>query len=415
MACKGPRPSYALRCFLLACGPRRSTPRADGMRAQPCTRVSRVARGRRALHQGPASAAEDATPPTTRLRPAAQGTAATRPSPAQVQGSARLPCRREGPGGGRGQPRAPSPGRILLAALEHAGHEGHAGLAPRGTALGRHLFRLGGRRHFLDEHLDDRGVREGGHVPELVRLAAGDLAQDPAHDFARARLWKARHADDGVRGGDPADLLAHLALEVEGELPRVVVAVREDAVGEDADPLYVVGHPHHGGLHARRVRHEGRLDLRGAQAVARHVEHVVHPARDPIIAVRVAAAAIPGEVAALVGAHVRVQVALVVAVHGAGHPWPGLRDAEHPLHVVPLDLLPGLRVHDGRAHPKHGQRGGAGLHGRAAREPRDHVPAGLRLPEGVHHGAPLLADLLEVPLPRLRVDGLPHRAEHAEA
>ena len=43
------------------------------------------------------------------------------------------------------------------------------------------------------------------------------------------------------------------------------------------------GMAHHGGLDAGGVEHEGALDLGRAQAVAAHVEHVVHAARDPVV------------------------------------------------------------------------------------------------------------------------------------
>ena len=40
------------------------------------------------------------------------------------------------------------------------------------------------------------------------------------------------------------------------------------------------------------IEHYGRLDLGRADPVARHVDHVVHAAGDPVVAVLVAAAAV---------------------------------------------------------------------------------------------------------------------------
>ena len=57
-----------------------------------------------------------------------------------------------------------------------------------------------------DDAVDDRGVEECGGVAELVVLAAGHLAEDAAHDLARARFGQARRELDAVWAGDVADL-----------------------------------------------------------------------------------------------------------------------------------------------------------------------------------------------------------------
>src|SRR6185369_9617657 len=66
----------------------------------------------------------------------------------------------------------------------------------------------------------------------------------------------------------------------------------------------------------------------GAEAVAGHVDDVVDAAGDPVEAVFVAAAAVAGEIPALVSREVRLHEALVVAIDGAHLPRPGVDDAE---------------------------------------------------------------------------------------
>mmetsp|Transcript_23202 Transcript_23202/g.58857 ORF Transcript_23202/g.58857 Transcript_23202/m.58857 type:complete len:226 (-) Transcript_23202:20-697(-) len=122
--------------------------------------------------------------------------------------------------------------------------------------------------HFVDEHLDDGGVCHRGNIAQRLRLAARDLSQNAAHDFPRARLGQPGHAHDHLGRGDAADVRAHRALELSHQLDRVVVAVGQDAVGEDAHSLDVVRHAHHGRLDAGRVHHQRRLDLRSPQAMA---------------------------------------------------------------------------------------------------------------------------------------------------
>ena len=80
-------------------------------------------------------------------------------------------------------------------------------------------------------------------------------------------------------------------------VPALVVR-RRVHVGVDARPLDVVREAHHRGLGHGVVGHQGALDLRRAQPVARDVQHVVHPAGDPVVAVLVAPAAVAGEVEA---------------------------------------------------------------------------------------------------------------------
>ena len=70
----------------------------------------------------------------------------------------------------------------------------------------------------------------------------------------------------------------------------------------------------HGGLGDSRMRDQRTLDFGRAEAVAGDVEHVVDAAGDPVVAILVAAAAVAGEVLALVGREVRLHETLVVTV-----------------------------------------------------------------------------------------------------
>mmetsp|Transcript_36706 Transcript_36706/g.86599 ORF Transcript_36706/g.86599 Transcript_36706/m.86599 type:complete len:397 (-) Transcript_36706:816-2006(-) len=264
------------------------------------------------------------------------------------------------------------------------------------------------------ELLHDGGVGEGGGVAQRVGLVARDLAQHAAHDLARSRLGQARDDHDTVGDGEAADLLAHRHLERGDEVGRLLDALGQDDVGEDALPLDVVRHAHHRRLHAGRVQHEGRLDLGGAQPVAAHVEHVVDAAGDPVVPIGVALAAVAREVLTAVRLEVGLEVARVVAVDRARDARPRLRHAEHTLDPVALEDLARCGVDHHGPHAEHGERRGAGLHRSAAGQVGDHVPAGLSLPEGVDHDTALLAHLLKVPAPGLRVDRLAHRAEHAQ-
>src|SRR5690606_30093295 len=149
-----------------------------------------------------------------------------------------------------------------------------------------------------DEVVDHAGIGEGGGIAEGVDLVGGDLAQDAAHDLARAGLGQAGRPLDDVGAGDRADLLAHQGDQVLFELLGGADAVHQGDVALEAMGLNVVREADDGGLGGLGVRHQRALDLGGAHAVAGDVEHVVDPAGDPVVAVGIAAGAVAGDVLA---------------------------------------------------------------------------------------------------------------------
>jgi len=78
---------------------------------------------------------------------------------------------------------------------------------------GSHQPTFDSRRRLLfafHQHLDDVRVGQRGRVADLVHLVLGNLAQDAAHDFARARLRQRRRELDFVGHSDGADFLADM-------------------------------------------------------------------------------------------------------------------------------------------------------------------------------------------------------------
>ena len=58
--------------------------------------------------------------------------------------------------------------------------------------------------------------------------------------------------------------------------------------------------------------------------MARHIDHIIHPAGNPVIAICVAPAAIAGEIFARIGHEIGLHEPLVVAIDGAHLPRPGI-------------------------------------------------------------------------------------------
>jgi hypothetical protein len=127
------------------------------------------------------------------------------------------------------------------------------------------------------ELLHDRGVAQGGDVAELAAL--GDVAQQAAHDLARAGLGQVVGPDDALRAGQLADALGDvLAQLVDHRVVADVVAL-ERHERRDALARVLVGLPDDGRLGHGVVGDDRALHLRGGQAVARDVDDVVDAGR----------------------------------------------------------------------------------------------------------------------------------------
>jgi hypothetical protein len=68
----------------------------------------------------------------------------------------------------------------------------------------------------LDDLLHDTGVTERAHIAQLIFLPRKDLAQDTAHDLARAGLGQVVDNDDTLRCGERTDR----ATDLEDQFPR---------------------------------------------------------------------------------------------------------------------------------------------------------------------------------------------------
>src|SRR6266704_1426895 len=148
--------------------------------------------------------------------------------------------------------------------------------------------------------------------------------------------------------------------------------------------------------------------------MAGDVNHVIHPAGDPIVAVLVSAAAVSSKEHTRVEREVGLDDALVIAIDGPHHPWPGKLETQVASNTVPAPLVP-LLIDYARLHAKEGQGRRAGLGFDRAGQRGNENPAGLGLPPGVHNRAALFADDAEIPMPLRALDWLTDCAEHPQA
>ena len=160
------------------------------------------------------------------------------------------------------------------------------------------------------------------------------------------------------------------------------------------------------------MANQRRLDFRRTQTMARHVDHIVNTAGDPVIAIGIAAAAVAGEVGAFVSGEIGLHEARVVAVDRAHLAGPAVSQYQIALSFACQDSA--LVIHHSRPDAKERQRRRAGLEFCRAGQRRDQNAAGLGLPPGIHHRAFVLADNAVIPLPRLRVYRLADRSQQPQ-
>ena len=215
-----------------------------------------------------------------------------------------------------------------------------------------------------------------------------------------------------VGRGDRADLLTHPLAQFRFEIAVRLLARVQSHVAIDPLPLDIVRIADDGGFGHFGMQDQRALDLGGAHAVARDVDDIVHPPRDPVIAVFIAAASVAGEIFARIGAEIGLHETVVIAIDGARLAGPAPRDAEIPLglalqnHTVVLDQF----GHD----PEKGLARAARLHVVRTGKRGDHDPARLGLPPGVDDRRFAAADMIVIPAPGFGIDRLAHTTEQAE-
>src|SRR5258708_7969277 len=101
---------------------------------------------------------------------------------------------------------------------------------------------------------------------------------------------------DFLRHSKSPNVLSDLLVEFLSKFVGSFFAGDEGDIGVDRLPLDIMRKPDDSGLGDHLMGDERAFDFGGANAVARDVDYIVNAARDPIIAVLVAAAAIARKV-----------------------------------------------------------------------------------------------------------------------
>ena len=129
-------------------------------------------------------------------------------------------------------------------------------------------------------------------------IAAGDLFEKPAHDFAGTGFGKSVGKADLVGLGDGADFFADVIAQGFLEFGARLGGALEGDKGGEGLAFEGIGFADDGGFGHVFVANQGAFNFGGANAMAGDVEDVVDASDDPEVAVFVLAAAIAGKVAA---------------------------------------------------------------------------------------------------------------------
>ena len=154
----------------------------------------------------------------------------------------------------------------------------------------------------------------------------------------------------------------------------------------------------------------------------RYVDNVVNSSSDPDVAISITSSTITSKVVSRIRLstesvrfhrqelcaylHVRLQIPLLVFPYSPGNRWPGVPKGEDSLDIIALEELAGLWLENAGLDAEEGDSCRTWLGWNGPREGRDHDAASLSLPECVDDGALLLSDMLVVPVPGFRIDGL---------
>ena len=173
--------------------------------------------------------------------------------------------------------------------------------------------------------------------------------------------------------------------------------------------LDIMGIAYNGGLGHLFMGNEGAFNFRGPQSVPGNIDNVIDPAHELIIAVFVPG----GSIAGIIESGALYEVGLLephgIPVYTPHDPGPWLLYAEGPACNRCSDLRTAL-INNGWIYPHKGDGGLARFEINGAGQRRDENASCLGLPPRIHNRQFVTPDIVVIPVPRLGVNRLAHRA-----
>src|SRR5660397_162537 len=148
----------------------------------------------------------------------------------------------------------------------------------------------------LYQVLDHGRISQGGDISQLIHFISRDLAENAPHDLAAPGLGQCRSPLDEVRSRNGSDLLADMLDQL---IPQRFSGLHPGIQGDvsvNALTLDLMREADYGRFGHGVVTDQSGLHLCGAHTVPGDVDHIIHTACDPVVAVLVPHAAIAGKV-----------------------------------------------------------------------------------------------------------------------
>mmetsp|Transcript_22268 Transcript_22268/g.34119 ORF Transcript_22268/g.34119 Transcript_22268/m.34119 type:complete len:532 (+) Transcript_22268:205-1800(+) len=225
--------------------------------------------------------------------------------------------------------------------------------------------------HLFNQERNDIRIGKRTRIPQGIEFATTNLSQNPPHNLAAPRHGQFARQHNHIRRSKRTNGAANRRSKLEREVRLLfgssIVIGNQSTVTTDALPLDLMRKTNDGRLCHSGVRHQGRLDLCGADAMTTDVEHIIHTACNPNVSIGIAFAAIPRDIIALVAVEVGGHVSCVITEAGTRHTRPRLSYGQQPAALHVFDNVTAVCIQYHRVNPRQWQGTATRLHGRAIR------------------------------------------------
>mmetsp|Transcript_14968 Transcript_14968/g.26000 ORF Transcript_14968/g.26000 Transcript_14968/m.26000 type:complete len:216 (+) Transcript_14968:1073-1720(+) len=182
----------------------------------------------------------------------------------------------------------------------------------------------------VNQLLHNGRIRQCRNITQFINIhffaLFGNLSQNSSHDLARAGFWQPSSEMNHVGCSNRSDFFSNQGDEFFAKLLRRTLTHIQSHIGIDTLAFDVVTHTDHGGFRHMLVKHQGGFNFGGTDSVARNVEHIINTTREPIVSIRVPAAAVTRQIISIKSAKVGIFHAVVITKNRSQRRWPRFLD-----------------------------------------------------------------------------------------
>ena len=150
------------------------------------------------------------------------------------------------------------------------------------------------------------------------------------------------------------------------------------------------------------VEYYCRLKFCGSHTVSGNIQYVIDSSGNPVIAVLVTSTAVTGEVESFVSAEICLNKSIMITIHGAHLPGPGVFYTQ--ITLCGTFQFVAVCIHQQRLDSKKRAGCRSGLSTGCTRKRSNHYPACFGLPPGIHDRTFPVTNYPVIPEPCFRID-----------